>query len=78
MTAAALDRTGPSAAEPALAGDMVLAVEHLSAAFVYRTRTARAVRDAQKKGGPAGPPFPVVPPPADQEQPDVAPQLVQA
>jgi len=45
VTAAALDRTGASAAAPELAGDMVLAVEHLSAAFVYRTRTARAVRD---------------------------------
>ena len=45
MTAATLDMTGTSPAEPALADDMVLAVEHLSAAFVYRSRIARAVRD---------------------------------
>jgi len=45
MTIAALDRAATTPPGEALAGDVVLGVEHLSAAFVYRSRTARAIRD---------------------------------
>jgi peptide/nickel transport system ATP-binding protein len=45
MTIAALDKAATTLPGEALAGDAVLGVEHLSAAFVYRSRTARAIRD---------------------------------
>jgi len=45
MTIAALDRAATTPPGEVLAGDVVLGVEHLSAAFVYRSRTARAIRD---------------------------------
>jgi peptide/nickel transport system ATP-binding protein len=45
MTIAALDKAATTPPGEALAGDVVLGVEHLSAAFVYRSRTARAIRD---------------------------------
>jgi peptide/nickel transport system ATP-binding protein len=45
MTIAALDKAATTLPGEALAGDVVLGVEHLSAAFVYRSRTARAIRD---------------------------------